>query len=97
MIKKSIGQKEGFYMIFAFEVIMGIVLDLAMLIMVFNLAYKRAHGSSVERITALCMGLGFLIYCISKIVIGSGYAMFTIASLGFMLSYTAFIFTFSWE
>ena len=97
MIKKSIGQKEGFYMIFAFEVIMGIVLDLAMLIMVFNLAYKRAHGSSVERITALCMGLGFLIYCISKIVSGSGYAMFTIAALGFMLSYTAFIFTFSWE
>ena len=81
---------------FALEVFTVVMLDMAMLVMVFNLAYKKAHGSAVERFAAVCMGLGFLLCCISKIISG-GYAVFTLGTLGFMLSYTAFVFTFSRE
>lgn len=81
---------------FTFEVFTGIILDMAMLALVFNLVRKREHGSTAERFTAICMGLGFMIWCISKAISGN-YGIFAIAALGFMLSYTAFVFTFSRE
>ena len=43
------------------------------------------------------MGLGFLTYCISKAINGGSYTVLTLAALGFMLSYMAFVFTFSRE
>ena len=55
-------KKEGVSMDFTFEVFTGIILDMAMLALVFNLVRKRAHGSAAERFTAVCMGLGFMIW-----------------------------------
>lgn len=80
---------------FAIEVLTCVMLDAAMLVLVFNLAYRRANGNKTERFISASMGLGFLACCISKAVSTGGYAVLVLAALGFMLSYSAFVFTFS--
>ena len=80
---------------FALEVLTCVMLDAAMLVFVFELVRKRAKGNASKRITSACMGLGFLICCISEVMRTDGYAVFVLGALGFMLSYTAFVFTFS--
>ena len=82
---------------FVLEVFTSVLLDIAMLLMVLNLVHKNAHGTAAERFTAVSMGLGFLTYCISKAINGGSYTVLTLAALGFMLSYMAFVFTFSRE
>lgn len=82
---------------YVFEIFTDIMLDLAMLAMVLNLVVKKAHGDIAERFVTAGMGLGFLVCCISKGLSGSGYMLLTLTALGFMLSYTAFVFTFSRE
>ena len=96
-IKSQAVLKEGVNMSFAFEFFTDIMLDAAMLIMVLSLARRGAHGSRFERLTAFCMGIGFLLYCAAKAVSGASCTLFVLAVLGFMLSYTAFLFAFSRE
>lgn len=81
----------------ALEIFAEIMLDMAMLMMIFNLIRKQLYGSAAERLTAASMGVGFLIYCISKVLCNGSYVVFVLAMLGVMLSYTAFVFAFSRE
>ncbi len=79
------------------EMIIGILLDIAMLLFILNIVHKINSRNTTERFTALTMGVGFLIYCISRAIAGESYALLIPGALGFMLSYTAFLFTFSQE
>lgn len=82
---------------FLLEIVMGIMLDAAMLVLVIKLACKKDKSGAGDRFAATAMGCGFLVYCILKAVICMNYAVLTLAALGFMLSYTAFVFTISEE
>ena len=79
------------------EIFTEIMFDAAVIIMIFKIVYNIKNDNLTERFTAITMGFGFLIYCILKVLSGGTRAAFILAALGFMLSYTAFVFTFSRE
>ena len=89
--------KKGLFMSNVFEIIMEVMFDAAMLALVVFLAFNIGKGSVKMRFTAALMSIGYLIYGADKIVSGGSYAAFVLKVLGFMLSYTAFVFTFSRE
>lgn len=79
------------------EIFTEIMFDAAVIIMIFKIVHNIKNNNLTERFTAITMGFGFLIYCILKAMSGGSWAAFILALLGFMLSYTAFVFTFSRE
>lgn len=79
------------------EIFTEIMFDAAVIIMIFKIVHNIKNDNLTERFTAITMGFGFLIYCILKVWSGGTGAAFILAALGFMLSYTAFVFTFSRE
>ncbi len=79
------------------EIFTEIMFDAAVIIMIFKIVHNIKNDNLTERFTAITMGFGFLIYCILKVLSGGTGAAFILAALGFMLSYTAFVFTFSRE
>ena len=79
------------------EIFTEIMFDAAVIIMIFKIVHNIKNDNLTERFTAITMGFGFLIYCILKVLSGGTGAAFIFAALGFMLSYTAFVFTFSRE
>lgn len=79
------------------EIITEMLLDAGMLALVFSIAKSIAEPHSSERAVSAAMGAGFLICCISQVMTHGSYAVFILAALGFMLSYTSFLLTFSRE
>ncbi len=81
----------------AAQMLMDVMLDLVMVVMICKLLSEKMHGSTAERIIALSMGAGFFVSCISNAVCGGSGFILILTALGFMLSYTALVFTFSKE
>lgn len=76
-----------------FEVIMGIFFDAGMLAMVVHLARHIDEDSGRVRFTAAVFAIGFFLGMISKCVVGGSYIVLALYALGFVLSYTAVVFT----
>lgn len=79
------------------EIFTEIMFDAAMLIFVLRLARHIGQKVPGAEFTSVLTGIGFILYGIAKYVSGGSYAVYILSLLGFMLSYTAFIFTFSKE
>ncbi len=79
------------------EIFTEIMFDAAMLIFVLQLARHIGQKVPGAGFTSVLTGIGFILYGIAKCVSGGSYAVYILSLLGFMLSYTAFIFTFSKE
>ena len=79
------------------EIFTEIMFDAAMLIFVLRLARHIGQRFPGAGFTSVLTGIGFILYGIAKCVSGGSYAVYILSLLGFMLSYTAFIFTFSKE
>ena len=77
----------------ALELIADICVDLAMAILLWNLISKGGKPIPGSRLIAATFGVGFVIGTISAGLRGALPLVFPDA-LGFMLSYTAFLFTF---
>lgn len=76
------------------ELIADICVDLAMAVLLWNLISKSGKPIPGSRIIAATFGIGFAIGTISAGLRGA-VPMVIPDVLGFMLSYTAFVFTFS--
>ena len=76
------------------ELVADICVDLAMAVLLWNLISKDAKPISGSRLIAVTFSIGFVVGTISAGLRGSIPLVISDA-LGFMLSYTAFIFTFS--
>ncbi len=79
------------------EIITEILFDAGMFALAFSIAKSIAAPHKSERAVSAAMGAGFLICCVSQVVTHGSYAVFILAALGFMLSYTSFLLTFSRE
>ena len=79
------------------EIFTEIMFDAAMLIFVLQLARHIGQKVPGAGFTSVLTCIGFILYGIAKCVSGGSYAVYILSLLGFMLSYTAFIFTFSKE
>lgn len=79
------------------EIFTEIMFDAAMLIFVLQLSRHIGQKVPGAEFTSVLTGIGFILYGIAKCVSGGSYAVYILSLLGFMLSYTAFIFTFSKE
>lgn len=77
------------------EIIMGVLLDAAMFILVINLLKARDGEKKKYRLLSVTFAVGFVFGITSKkCFVGGNYAVIILFALGFMLAYTAFIFTF---
>lgn len=79
---------------YALELIVDICIDLAMAILLWNLISKRGKHILCSRLISATFGIGFIIGTISAGL--RGIVVLAVPdALGFMLSYTAFLFTIS--
>lgn len=76
-----------------FEIIMGIFFDAGMLAMVVHQAQHIGDDSGRVRPTAAGFAVGFFLGMIAKCVVGGSYIVLALYALGFVLSYTAVVFT----
>ena len=79
---------------FICEIFMVILFGAAMFILILRLAHSMEEKNVKARMICITMGLGFLAGGAAVYSAGS-YAFLPLFALGFMLSYTAFLFTFS--
>ena len=79
------------------EIITEMLFDAGMLALVFSIAKNMAAPHRSERAVSAAMGAGFLICCVLQVLTHGSCAVFILAALGFMLSYTSFLLTFSRE
>ena len=76
-----------------FEIIMGIFFDAGMLAMVVHTAQHIGEDTGRVRFTATVFAIGFFLGMIAKCVVGGSYIALALYALGFVLSYTAVVFT----
>ena len=76
-----------------FEIIMGIFFDAGMLAMVVHAAQHIGEETGRVRFTAAVFAIGFFLGMIAKCVVGGSYIALALYALGFVLSYTAVVFT----
>lgn len=76
-----------------FEIIMGIFFDAGMLAMVVHAAQHIGEDTGRVRFTAAVFAIGFFLGMIAKCVVGGSYIALALYALGFVLSYTAVVFT----
>ena len=76
------------------EILMGVLLDAAMLLLVLHL--MKATNAERKHYCFLSgtFTAGFLCGIAASYLAGSGYIVLTLFAIGFMLSYTAFVFSF---
>ncbi len=77
-----------------FEIVMGVMFDIAMHLLVLRLAKQEEQDRGKCRFISITFGIGFLLGIIAKCLAGGDYIVLALFALGFMLSYTAFLFTF---
>lgn len=78
---------------YLFEIAMEVVFDAAMFYLMFKTVIK---GGIAARLLSVTVGIGFIAFAAFNAVSGA-YIGFILALLGFMLSYSTFVFTFSRE
>lgn len=88
-------KKEGFIMKPILEIAMSAAFDIAMLFLILKSAGSAGGDKALYRFMSATFGIGFLTGIISICLLGGSYTVLTLDALGFMLSYTAFVFTFS--
>ena len=74
-----------------FEIIMGIFFDAGMLAM--HAAQHIGEDAGRVRFTAAVFAIGFFLGMIAKCIVGGSYIALALYALGFVLSYTAVVFT----
>ena len=77
------------------EIAMSAAFDIAMLFLILKSADSAGGDKALYRFMSATFGIGFLTGIISICLLGGSYTVLTLDALGFMLSYTAFVFTFS--
>jgi hypothetical protein len=103
-VLKSVDKKRRFKVLCAkrrrykmeavvFEIIMGIFFDAGMLAMVVHAAQHIGEDTGRVRFTAAVFAIGFFLGMIAKCVVGGSYIALALYALGFVLSYTAVVFT----
>ncbi len=75
------------------EIVMGVLLDAAMGILVVHLLRSSREEKKSCRPDALTFAVGFAFGAVSKCFAGGSCAAMMLYVLGFMLAYTAFLFT----
>lgn len=78
-----------------FEAIMVASLDAAVFSMLLYLAPNVEAHTARARLTTIVFGIGFLLGLVSNVLAGGSHPVLILFALGFMLSYTAFLFTLS--
>ena len=74
---------------------MSAAFDIAMLYLILKSAGSDGGDKAVCRLISAAFGVGFLTGIISVCLFGGSYTVLVLDALGFMLSYTAFVFTFT--
>lgn len=77
-----------------FEILTVLMLDAAAAVLIFVILKADTLPKSAYRFSATAMALGFLIGTVGKRLLDENYPVMLLFALGFMLSYTAFVFTF---
>lgn len=78
-----------------FELITAALFDLSMLLLVLRLAAGKGHtNQGFYRFLSATFGVGFLMSIAANRIANGSIADLVLLMLGFMLSYTAFVFTF---
>lgn len=76
------------------EAIMGVMFDAAMVLLIMRLLGAEKEEKKKYRFISAVFAVGFLLGTISKCLSGGSPLTLILFALGFMLSYTAFVFTF---
>lgn len=76
------------------EAIMGIMFDAAMVLLIMRLLGAEKEEKKKHRFISAVFVVGFLLGTASKCLSGGSPLTLILFALGFMLSYTAFVFTF---
>ena len=77
-----------------FEILTVLILDAASAVLIFVILKADTLPKSAYSFSAAAMALGFLIGTVGKRLLDENYPVMLLFALGFMLSYTAFVFTF---
>ncbi len=75
------------------EAIMVAALDAAVFSLLWYLAPHAEAHTVRARLTTIVFGIGFLLGLVSNVLAGGSRPVLILFALGFMLSYTAFLFT----
>lgn len=76
------------------EILTGVLLDAAMLVLVLHLLKAPEEEKRGCRPAALTFAVGFALGTTAQCLAGESPAAVILCALGFMLAYTAFLFTF---
>lgn len=76
------------------ESLMAVSLDAAVLSLILCLVRDAGARGIRTRLTAAAFGIGFLLGVVSNVLMDGSRLVLMLFALGFMLSYTAFVFTF---
>lgn len=76
------------------EAIMGVMFDAAMVLLIMRLLVAEKEEKKKYRFISAVFVVGFLLGTASKCLSGGSPLTLILFALGFMLSYTAFVFTF---
>mgnify|MGYP004556497369 CR=1 FL=1 len=71
-----------------------VMFDLGILLMIINIMRNKMSDKAVYRFISLGFAAGFIAETVSRYIHPGNTALFCLSVIGFMLSYTAFVFTF---
>ena len=77
-----------------FSILMAVMVDAATFVLVLKLATDASSRNGWTRFASATMALGFVCTCVGEFLTGINVALLILSFLGFMLSYTAFVFSF---
>ncbi len=76
------------------NIIMAVMVDIATAVLVLKLVTDAIARNGWTRFASATMALGFVCACVGEFLAGINVALLILSFLGFMLSYTAFVFSF---
>ena len=91
LFRKLIFESKVFLMATVFNIIMAVI---ATAVLVLKLATDAIARNGWTRFASATMALGFVCACVGEFLAGINVALLILSFLGFMLSYTAFVFSF---
>ena len=75
------------------EIVMCVFLDAAMLVLLLNVFREETAAKKRYRLVSATFAIGFLCGTLAQILFGGSIIVMVLFALGFMLAYTAFVFT----